>query len=183
MTEPEPARRAVIRGPRQLDDRVGRGLIFHVDRQLEGHTQLGVEVCQAGHLEPGELVGGRGGDVAAAYPPPDHPVVRQHDLAVGGQPGVGLEAAGALLEGTPERGQRVLGRLGPGATVGEGDRWHGPRHYRASWAGTCAKAVAALGTRITSAIGFAWPSGLPSAPGYWPRKDPDCRKSARSRSS
>ena len=85
--------------------------------------QLGVEVGQAGHVELGQL--GRGASAATRLrrqPCAGHGVVDQHDLAVGAQPGVGLEAPGAQLQGPAEGRERVLGRVGAGAPVGEGDR-------------------------------------------------------------
>ncbi len=55
----------------------------------------------------------------------------QHDHAVGGRPGVRLEAVDPGLEGVAEGSERVLRVMGTGAPVGEGDRRHGTS--RAWW--------------------------------------------------
>ena len=111
-------------GPGHGQDRFGEVGFLEVERQLEVGPQLGVEAGQAGHAElpqPGRR------EIADLGPPqarPHHRAVHQDDLAVGGQPGVGLQAGGADLQRPPEGGQGVLGGVGPPAPVGEGDRRH-----------------------------------------------------------
>ena len=50
--------------------------------------------------------------------------------AVGRELGVGLEPARAPLQRPCEGRERVLGEIGAGAPVGEGDRRHNPRVCR-----------------------------------------------------
>ena len=59
-------------------------------------------------------------------------VVDEHDLAVGAEPGVGLEAPGPRLEAAPERRQGVLRVVRRAAPVGEGDGSHGKAHLLSS---------------------------------------------------
>ena len=60
-------------------------------------------------------------ELAAA--PPHHPVVVEDRDSVSSQPQVGLEAGRPEPEGQRERVERVVGCVGPGATVGEADGW------------------------------------------------------------
>ncbi len=54
--------------------------------------------------------------------PSDDPVVVEHGDAVGRDPDVALQAVGAQLEGQLESSQGVLGGVGPGPAMSEGDR-------------------------------------------------------------
>ena len=59
--------------------------------------------------------------------PPDHAVVVEHGLAVGGEPHVALQPGRPEAHGEAEGLEGVLGGVGPGAPVGEADRGVGAR--------------------------------------------------------
>ena len=101
---------------------------LQVERQLVVAAELGVELGQPGHTLAREPLCRHPVDPDLAEgPQADGPVVDQDDLAVAGQPGVGLEARHTRLQGPPEGRDGVLGELGPGPPVGEGDgRIHAP---------------------------------------------------------
>ncbi len=68
-----------------------------------------------------EFVPGEVGDAALAHPS-DHAIVLEHGDPVAGEPHVALETIGPHLERELEGGDRVLGGVGSGTSVGERDR-------------------------------------------------------------
>ena len=132
VAQPDPAGGAVAGGAGQLDDGLGGAAVLDVDRELVPAAELVVELGEAGHPQLREVVGAascpRGSAPQALA---GHGVVDEHDLAVAGEPRVGLEPGRAQLQGAPERAHGVLGRLRTGPAVGEGDGSHGASHHRA----------------------------------------------------
>src|SRR5581483_10889761 len=95
---------------------------LQVQRELEVRAELAVQLDEPGNPVADEPARWLPLDPQPCQPGPYDRVVDEHDLAVAGHPGVGLEAGRALVEGPPERGQRVLGQDGPGSPMREGDR-------------------------------------------------------------
>ena len=73
-----------------------------------------------------ELRPGHRRDRPSAQPAPDHAVVVEHHLAVGGEPHVALEAGGAQPQGQ-RKASRVFSGAWARAPVGEADRRAGAR--------------------------------------------------------
>ena len=126
------AGRAAPAAPATSSSTAAGGGVVDVERQLVVGAELGVQVGEPGHVELRQLGGGRSGPPACAASP-------RRATA----PWTSTTSPSALrrasdsrpraprLERPPEGGQGVLGRVGAGAPVGEGDRrglWriHGP---------------------------------------------------------
>ena len=105
-----------------VDHRRSGPRILQIERQLEG-APAGVEHLGERRDVRREACPIDLGDGPLAEPLLDDPVVIEHRDAVSGQPDVALEAGRAQPEREVERLDRVLGRVGTSAAVGERDRW------------------------------------------------------------